>query len=225
MANESEGPPVWFFIVLAVAALLGGSGLIVAAVKIVMGTAPVLILSVTRFLLIGLVVVFAAIIASRITAKAFQKTMDEIASLSQRHPKQFVKIKKRTPTMIAVAILVSEAVVIIADRSFEGNKTAALGVSFVMLIGFSMANELMVNSSLLLRIAGVVLWLLIVAFVPGAIMIDRKWGLRELGTHVWSLPMATKLFFVLAALVMTILPFLVARLNESEELIEVKSAA
>lgn len=117
MANESDGPPIWFWLGILVAALLGGVGIIIAAVKI------------------------------------------------------------------------------------------ARGIWWLP------------------RIAGVVLWLLIVAFVPGAIMIDRKWRFRELGARLWLLPTATKLFFGVAALVMTLLPFLVARFNESEELVEVEHAA
>ena len=148
MANESDGPPIWFWLGILVAALLGGVGIIIAAVKIARGIAPVWILYLSWFVFFGLIVllavviaVYAVIIASRSTAWAFRKTIDEMAKLETRYPKQFVKIKKRTPTIVAVAILISEAVVIIADRSFEGNTIAALGVSFVMLIGFSMANE------------------------------------------------------------------------------------
>jgi hypothetical protein len=219
MANENEGPPLWFWIVIAVAAFLFGLGIIVAAVKVAVGTAPIWVLFISRLVLIGLSTVAAAILAIRSASWAFTKAVDEVTALEARHPKQLAQAKQRAPTFVAIALLVSEAIVIIADNSFEGKTVATLVVSFVMLLGFGLANGLMVKAGWIPWSVGLILWFLMLGFLPGAIMVDRRWGVRELGKHLWSLPMPTKLFFALAALVMLVMPVLMARINDAQQVV------
>src|SRR5262249_19629954 len=153
-----------------------GLASITTAVKIVFGNAPNWVLSVSRFVLTAFSVALAGILTIVGTSLAFQKIADDFMQLQRKYPKEIAKAKQRTPTFVAIAVLLSEAVVIVADNSFEGKTVETLVVSFVMLLGFGVANELMVKRGKVLMGLGIVMWILMLAFLPGAIMVDRGWG-------------------------------------------------
>ena len=215
MADDTS-TPLWFRLFLGIGALSAGLGIIIAAVTIGITAAPSWLLSVGQIVLTVLVVVIAAILIVLGASWTVSRTLDDIKNLERRFPEQIERAKQRTPTFVAVLLFVSEAIVIIADKSFEGNTVATLTVSFVMLLGFTLANELMAKAGRLLRITGLALWFLILAFLPCVVMINRSWGVRQLGSYLWSLPMATKLFFGLAALVMVVVPILMKRIDDAE---------
>jgi len=216
MANNNDSPPNWFWVVVAVAAFLFGLGIIIAAVKIGIDTAPEWLLSVGRILLIVLAVGGALIVIIFSAKWALRKAVEDIHALEKRFPKQLEQAKQRTPTLVAIAVLVSEAIIIITDKSFEGKTVATLVVSFVMLLGFGLANGLMVKAGRVPRAIGFGLWFVMLAILPTAVIIDRKWGARDFGKHLWSLPITTKIFFAVAAVVMLVMPVLMNRIKDAQ---------
>ena len=137
--------------------------------------------------------------------------MGKFADLYEKHRALAQLLKKRTPWFIALTVLVSQAVVAIADKSFQGQELPTVAVTLVLILLFFLANELITGGQVMLRALGFVLWFVALATLPFFVALDRgfDWGL--LYKQALGVPIFYKAFYTLIALVFLLTPILFIR--------------
>jgi hypothetical protein len=200
---------MWYYLALASAALLVGVGVVIAGVRIVAATAPAWMLWAVQLLVTVVAVIGGLAVVARVAALLLGNATEQLVRIAARYPEQLAAAAKRRPTIAVVLVLLSEAVVVVSGSMFEGTKTVALAVSFVMLIGYWVSNELMLAEGRSARMLGVVLWFGITAFLPYAIAVSRHWTVADLGRAIASLPFPELVFFGFAGVVIMVLPVIV----------------
>ena len=194
----------FLLIALGLAALLLASSLLVAVVNL--GT------QIASFWLLLIVQIAIAILAVGfvlgIIGKIFTWVVSEIALLHERHKELLRALKKRTPWFVVLTLLVSQAVLVIADKSFQGQELPTVAVTLVLILLFFLANEFIVREHLMFRVLGFVLWFAAVLALPFFVWADRGFDTSAVLTQIDSFPMFYKAFYVLCSLVFILMPLL-----------------
>jgi len=105
-------------IALGIAALLLASSLLVAVVNLGAQIATLWLSLIVQ----GAIAILAIGIALTIVGKLFKWVFSEIALLHRQHEELLRALKKRTPWFVFLTLLVSQAVLAVADKSFQGQE-------------------------------------------------------------------------------------------------------
>ena len=130
------------------------------------------------------------------------------ADLYEKHRALAQQLKKRTPWFIALTVLVAQAVVAIADKSFQGQELPTVAVTLVLILLFFLANELITGEQVMLRALGFVLWFVALATLPFFVALDRGFDWALLYKQALAVPIFYKAFYTLIALVFLLTPIL-----------------
>lgn len=191
-------------IALGVTALLLASSLLVAVINLGAQIATFWLLLFVQIAIAVLVVV----VVLWIVWKLFTWVMAEVASLHIKHAELLRELQKRTPWFVVLALLVSQAVLAIADKSFQGKELPTVAVTLVLILLFFLANEFIVREQLLLRILGFVLWFAAILALPLFVWADRGFNTNLILTQLNAFPLFYKVFYALCSLVLLLLPLL-----------------
>lgn len=200
--------------ILVVAGAIGviclGLALLVGAVNLGSELAAWWVVFVFQFLITALGAVAAVVVTLWILSFPINAITTSLDALQRAHGELLAKLKKRTPTFVAICIVVTDATMLIADKSFQGETLPTVTVSLVMLVLFWIGNELMVSDSRPKFFVGAAVWVLAVASLPVAATLHRK-GLDKLFEDLGNLDMATKMTIGLVVLCLLLLPFVIQR--------------
>lgn len=184
--------------------------LLVGAINLGSELAAWWVVFVFQFLITTLGAIAAVIVTLWILSFPFNALTTKVYALQRAHGELLAKLQKRTPTFVAISIVVAEATMLIADKSFQGETLPTVTVSLVMLVLFWIGNELMVSDSRPKFFVGLAVWGLAVASLPVAATLHRK-GLDKLFEDLGNLDMATKMTIGLVLLCLLLLPFVFQR--------------
>jgi hypothetical protein len=132
----------------------------------------------------------------------------QIGELSRHQQDVVEKLQKRTPTFVVAAALVTQLVMVFADKAFKDDLTA-ITVTILLILLFWSGNEFMLRESKWARFLGWTFWLAAVVSVPVAIMLDRHIGLNGLWMAFRGIEFHTQLVLILGTIVAVAAPFVV----------------
>ena len=135
-------------------------------------------------------------------------TIGRFADLYEKHRALAQEIKKRTPWFVVLTILVAQAVVAIADKSFRGQDLPTVAVTLVLILLFFLANELIVRDQVALRALGFIVWFVAVMALPFFVLLDRGFNWPLLYEQAMAVPLFYKALYALVALVFVFTPLL-----------------
>lgn len=217
MGNSAEQK--WQLIggIAATGLALFGIALLVAVVK----GGPELWASWVLLVLQILVVVVSAVVVIVLgfwfVEGALDSAASRLAKLENRHKKEITRIRRRAPAIVAVTLLVAEAILLLTDNAFKGEPIPTLTVAFGLLILFWVANELVIRPGRFERVLGMILWLLALPALVSAVLVHRGWDINELIAQLTKLRVETLIFFAFAATLLLVLPLLFSRVRSAAE--------
>ncbi len=135
------------------------------------------------------------------------------AELEDRYEEQFKRLRAKRPAWIATLLFITEALMILVDKSFPDHERETLMVSFSLLIGFWVANQLMSCEEPWKRLIGGILWFMVLLFLPVSVAIQRDLGIVGFFAFLWSFAPTVKVFFTVAFLSLLALPTLALRVG------------
>ncbi len=184
--------------------LLFGSSLLIAVINLGTKIASFWFLLLVQIALAALLLV---IVASMMGALA-SWVSGRIADLYEKHRELAKEIRKRTPWFVALTVLVAQATVAVADKSFQGQELPTVAVTLVLIILFYLSNELIVQENLPRRIAGFALWFFAVLALPLFVVADRHFDFNAVLSLVGAFPLFYKIFYTLIVVVFLFTPLL-----------------
>ena len=141
-------------------------------------------------------------------------TMGKFADLYEKHRALASEIKKRTPWFIVLTLLVAQAVVAIADKSFQGRELPTVAVTLVLILLFFLANELITRDKSVLRVIGFFVWFVAVLALPFFVLLDRGFDWPLLYKQAMAVTLFYKAFYGLIVIVFVLTPLLFIRRGE-----------
>ncbi|HSI45114.1 MAG TPA: hypothetical protein VK950_02965 [Methylophilus sp.] len=191
------------FAVIAAVFLFGGS-LFIAVFNIGAQIASFWFL---LFVQIALGALLLALVLSLI-GKLVTWTMGRFADIYEKHRALTRELRKRTPWFVVLTLLVAQAVVAIADKSFQGQELPTVAVTLVLILLFFLANELITRDQLPLRATGLLVWFIAVLALPFFVLLDRKFDWQVLYQQALAVPLFYKAFYTLITIVFVLAPLL-----------------
>ena len=194
------------FIAGAIAILLFGSSLLIAVINLgaLIATSWLLIFIQVAIAILVLLVVTAAI------GKFNTWVVGEITALNRKHAELLKQIRQRTPGFVALTLLISQAALTIADKSFEGKELPTVAVTLVLILLFFIANEFMVRDPRTFQALGFILWFAAVLALPFFVWADRGFNTSVVIEQLAAFPLVYKIFYALCLPVFVLLPVLFA---------------
>lgn len=192
---------------LIIGVLLFGGALLVAAINVAGQIASFWFLLVVQIAIGALLLGVVLSLIGRLAAG----TMRVFADLYARHDALAKAMKKRTPWFVVLTALVAQAVVAIADKSFQGQTFPTIAITLVLIILFFLANELITRDRLALRVAGFALWFIAVLTLPFFVLADRDFNWAVLHQEAMGIPWFYRTMYSLIALVFVFTPLLFVR--------------
>jgi hypothetical protein len=217
---------IWQIIVALLAlALLGGAGALVVGVAHAGSQLISAGLLLTLQLLVGLLAILAALLAVLASfalgrwmiGAAMVSVAERFAELERRYEAEFKRLRAKRPAWIATLFFITEAVMVLVDKAFDGHERETLIVSFSALIGFWVANQLMTCEERWQQLVGGALWFLVLLSIPVEICLHRNQGPSQFFSSLWDLSPAVKVFFTMVAMSLIVLPTLVLRVGAEGE--------
>jgi hypothetical protein len=132
----------------------------------------------------------------------------KIIDLERRFSEELRKIRKNTPTFVAGLVIIANATLLIADKSFSGDTLVTISVSLLMLLIFSIANILATHSKTLERIIGYFLYSLGIVILPIFALVYHNWEIVSAVRVLAALDLSTKLVLGISVIIYISLPFL-----------------
>src|SRR5437899_33401 len=170
---------------------------------------------ITTFWLLFLVQITVAVLVVAVVLAVvgclFMWVTGEFVSLQKKHAEVMQELQKRTPWFLALVLLVSQAVLAIADKSFHGQELPTVAVTLILILLFFLANEFIVRDQLPLRILGFVLWLAAIMALPLLVWADRGFNTSMVLEQINAFPSSYKIFCALCIPVFLVLPLLFIR--------------
>jgi hypothetical protein len=199
---------IWQFTLVGALVLMGilvSVALVIAAYNIGSDIGTSWVVIVFQVVLTGCGVAVSVFLTYWICVALIEKSVERFDDFSREHEATLTGLKKRLSPIIAVTALIVQIVMIFADKVFS-NSIAVVMVAILLGILFWIGNELMLNENLLLRITGWLVWFGAVALLPVAVMVDQQWTVSELWHQIQSIPLRSRLVFVLLIAIATLLP-------------------
>jgi hypothetical protein len=138
-------------------------------------------------------------------------TAERIAALSRKHEEAIAKLQKRTPTFVVAAALVTQLVMVFADKAFGEDVLTVVTVTILLILLFWFGNEFMLRESKGMQIVGWAFWFAAVLFLPVAIMLHRHVDLSGLWMEFRKIPLRSQMALLLGTAVTAAAPFVVNR--------------
>jgi hypothetical protein len=151
------------------------------------------------------------LIISFSVSKSYNIVLSGFRDAALRYPEEVQAIKQRKPFFAASAALVGNGILTVAGASFSTSSLITIAVSLALLLGFYVANELLIKDSRVLWSLGLFLWLLLLLLLPTAIVFHNHWTFTDLLAAAGNLDLAAKIFFAIAFAAMVFIPFLAHR--------------
>ena len=201
---NDERKQTFLLFALVIALLLFSSSLLIAVINLggQIVASWLLIIIQGAIALLVLLVVFAVI------GKFGTWMIAEIAALNRKHAELLEKIRKRTPWFVVLMLLLSQAALAIADKSFKGNELPTVAVTLILILLFFIANEFMVSDSKTFKVLGFVLWFVAITALPFFVWADRGFNIAAIITELAEFPLMYKIFYALCLPVFVLLPVL-----------------
>lgn len=172
----------------------------------------------TQILSFGVLILFQIAVAvvlffaaAAIAGMLFKWIVSQIESLHWKHAQLLGEFKKRTPWFVVLVLLISQAVLVIADKSFKGEELPTVAVTLVLIILFFLANELIVKKNVWLKTLGFTLWFLAIVALPLLVWAHRDFNTAEIVALIAAIPPPYSIFYPLCALVFLLLPLFFIR--------------
>jgi hypothetical protein len=201
---SSETAKAVFFISGAIAILMLGGAVLVAALNL--GGALVTGLMVTIFQIVVTIaaIAIAFIIAGAIVAVLYQSIVVRLAELEMKYHDLLASMKKRSPTVATSLALFATLILLLSDKAFKGETLPTICVGVILTILFWIANELLVSGSRAKAAAGTITWVVGVAILPAAIYIHRGSDVSQVKADVFNLGLPA-VVLICAALIVAVL--------------------
>ena len=195
---------------LVVGVLLFGGSLLIAVVNLGAQIASFWFL---LFVQLAIGALLLAVVVSLVGTLA-SGTMGKFADLYEKHRALASEIKKRTPWFMVLTLLVAQAVVAIADKSFQGQELPTVAVTLVLILLFFLANELITRDKSVLRVIGFFVWFVAVLALPFFVLLDRGFDWPLLYKQAMAVTLFYKAFYGLIVIVFVLTPLLFIRRGE-----------
>lgn len=140
----------------------------------------------------------------------------KIVDLQRSYSEELQQIRKRTPVIAAGLVLIADAALLIADKSFGEDTLAVVIVSLLMLIIFFVANILATADKKFERIAGILFYVLGIVILPLFAFWTQNWDIELLITLITKLDILTIIVLLLSVIIYISLPFLAYRYTTNE---------
>ena len=196
---------------LVVGVLLFGGSLLIAVVNLGAQIASFWFL---LFVQLAIGALLLAVVVSLVGTLA-SGTMGKFADLYEKHRALASEIKKRTPWFMVLTLLVAQAVVAIADKSFQGQELPTVAVTLVLILLFFLANELITRDKSVLRVIGFFVWFVAVLALPFFVLLDRGFDWPLLYKQAMAVTLFYKAFYGLIVIVFVLTPLLFIRRGEA----------
>lgn len=146
-----------------------------------------------------------------LVAWSMSVTAERIAQLSRKHEEAIAKLQKRTPTFVVAAALVTQLVMVFADKAFGEDVLTVVTVTILLILFFWFGNEFMLREAKGMQIVGWAFWFAAVLFFPVAIMLHRHVDLSGLWMEFRKIPFRSQMALLLGTVVTIAAPFVVKR--------------
>ena len=196
---------------LVVGVLLFGGSLLIAVINLGAQIASFWFL---LFVQLAIGALLLAVVVSLVGTLA-SWTMGKLADLYEKHRALASEIKKRTPWFMVLTLLVAQAVVAIADKSFQGQELPTVAVTLVLVLLFFLANELITRDKSVLRVIGFLLWFVAILALPFFVLLDRGFDWPLLYKQAMAVSLFYKAFYGLIVIVFALTPLLFIRREEA----------
>ena len=196
---------------LVVGVLLFGGSLLIAVINLGAQIASFWFL---LFVQLAIGALLLAVVVSLVGTLA-SWTMGKLADLYEKHRALASEIKKRTPWFMVLTLLVAQAVVAIADKSFQGQELPTVAVTLVLILLFFLANELITRDKSVLRVIGFLLWFVAILALPFFVLLDRGFDWPLLYKQAMAVSLFYKAFYGLIVIVFALTPLLFIRREEA----------
>jgi hypothetical protein len=137
------------------------------------------------------------------------KALEKIEDLRRDHQELLNKAVLRVPPFAVGMLLIAQAVVYLADKSFERNVGVTVSLTLVLIVVFWLANELATRTSAPQRRLGICLWVAAVLLLPVMIIIDRNGDLSLVWQQFRSLSLQVKSVAILTLIAALLAPYAV----------------
>ena len=137
--------------------------------------------------------------------------LKEFDSLRRDHQELMSDIKRRSAPAIAMVVLVTEVVLIIASDSFPGNTSLKISVTLLLMILFFCANELLLKESRLQRGMGWFIWLFAIFALPFFVWMDRHFDVQKIISDLIGMELQSKIAIGISIPLLFVLPFVTSR--------------
>ncbi len=206
--------PILNFLGVAFGIFLIGLGLAFVITALHFGF-PFLTQTIITLFHICVEVLLAAIVLVVVLA-AITKLQHQVIQLAKMVRELATKMREPARPIVAMCVLVAEAVKIVTDKSFEGHDEEGLIVSLVLVFLFFIANQWLKDEKCRKsQWIGAVIWFGAIALVPIMVMLVNGWNPGELWEEIKThLETGTMVVLGLVLFVLIILPFSFKHLRE-----------
>ncbi len=193
--------------IFASAVVVVALALLVAAFKLGAHLAAWWIVIIFQVLLTGAGVIVGGAFTLWVAQSLFESIAQHLRELQRSHDELITYVRRRVPTFIAAALVITEAAMIIADKAFKSETLPTVTVSLLLLVLFWVANEFMTSGSTFRRGIGIALWIFAILFLPLAVFLHRKGDWSAIKAEIESIQFGHFWALVLIGVLMLVLPF------------------
>ena len=155
-----------------------------------------------------LIIIVVGGICMYLIEKIWANIVREIAAINQRHADLLKSMKKRAPWFITFTLLASQAVLVIADKSFNGDNMVTVTVTMALIVLFFIANEFFSCERLAFKLAGYALWVMTAASLPLLVFIYSKCDLEQAIANITAIPIHYQYIFTMLMVAFVAAPFI-----------------
>lgn len=182
--------------------------LLLAVINLGTQLASTALLIVLQICLAFLFIIVVGGICMYLIEKIWAHIVREIAAINQRHADLLKSMKKRAPWFVTFTLLASQAVLVIADKSFDGNNTVTVTVTIALIVLFFLANEFFSCERPAFKLAGYALWVMTAASLPLLVFIYSECDLKQAVANITAIPIHYQYIFTLLMVTFIAAPFI-----------------
>jgi hypothetical protein len=209
-------PKSWetiLFVTGIVCAILLCVSVLVAAINLGSHIAAGVVVLIFQIVLTICGVAISVFIAWWLCCEIINRATNTLLKISKDHAKTLKELTKRVPTFLTITAILTQVIMLIADKVFDNNVTVVM-VSLVLMILFWIGNEFLLHDGFA-RIAGWIIWLGAAAFLPIAVMLSHNWNFVELWQQIESISLGARLVFMLSLPSVILLPLVMKILHKN----------
>jgi hypothetical protein len=146
-------------------------------------------------------------VTQSVVLAATSKALKKIDDLRQDHEDLVNKVALRAPPFAVGILLITQAVLYLADKSFEKDVATTVCVTLVLIIVFWLANELAAREDTRQRIVGTLVWVGGILFLPLMILLHENCDFRKVWGDFQSMPLGVECVAVLTFVAALLAPY------------------